>query len=209
MSELQHLNTSEILFGFSKQIRSLCFFTNLRSFSYMPYPCSLAFSLSLLFQLLHRHVFIFIFISNVFCKNTVLCIQVISSRIPYFSPGPLIQKGIFLTCMCLHSQDFHCWRCHPMTSFLSGWGEWPLKGIWRSPGCLAHYFLPVILFGVLPATPVQGDWQPAYKLLWGPCLDGKDVGVLVDDAAVWMELFYLFIYHYHYNFIIITASFLV
>lgn len=117
-----------------------------------------------------------------------------------------MQKEIFLTCMCLHSREFHCWHCHPMTSFLSEWGEWPLKGIRSPPGCWDHCLLPVILFGELPATTVQGDWQAAYKLLWRP-LDGKDVGVLVDDAAVRMELFYLFIYHYHYNFIIITTSF--
>lgn len=152
----------------------------------MPYPCSLSFSLSLPFQLLHLHIFIFI--SNVFCRNTALCIQAISSCIPYFSPGPLMPKGIFLTGMCLRSQDFHCWHCHPMTSFLSEWGEWPLKGMRRPPGCLDHYLLPVILFGVLPATPVQGDWlasclQALVKTLsawegcgspcwWCSCVDG-------------------------------------
>lgn len=104
----------------------------------MPYPCSLSFSLSFLFRLPHLHNSIFI--SNVFCKNTALCIQTISSCILYFSPGPLMQKGIFLPCMCLHSQEFHCWHCHPMTSFLSEWGELPLKGIWRPPGCLDHHF---------------------------------------------------------------------
>lgn len=77
------------------------------------------------------------------------------------------------------------------------------EGDLEAPGCLDHHLLLVFQFGVLPGTSLQA----AYKLLWRPCLDGKDVGVLVDDPAVWMELFYLIIYHYHYNFIIITLSF--
>lgn len=81
------------------------------------------------------------------------------------------------------------------------------EGDLEAPWVFRSSFLPVILFGVLPVTPVQGDLQAAYKLLRRPCLDGKDVGVLVDNTAVWMELFYLFIYHYHYDFIIITLSF--
>lgn len=76
------------------------------------------------------------------------------------------------------------------------------EGDLEATGRLDHSLLLVIWFGVLPGTPVQA----AYKLLRRSCLDGKDVGVLVDDTAVWMELFYLIIYHYHYDFIIITLS---
>lgn len=176
------------------------------SFLYMPYPCSLVFPFSSLSASASSHFHLHL--KRLLQEHSSLQWGHFQSHSLFLSWSSNTKRNI--SDMHMLTQSRLSFLALPSNDFILVWmGRVTPEGDLESPWVLRSLFAPVILFGVLPATPVQGDWQPAYKLLWRPCLDRKDVGVLVDDAAVWMELFYLFIYHYHHNFIIIAASFLV
>lgn len=144
------------------------------------------FPILLSFQLLHLHLFILM--STVFA-STWLCIQALPNCTPFFSPGPLMQKRIFLKCVCLHSQEFLCWHAiqwlHSCPNGERVSSEGDLEATW----VLRSLFAPCYLAWSAARRSCAGIFasclQASVKTLSG--WEGRmDVGVLVDDTAVWM-----------------------
>lgn len=125
---------------------------------------------------------------NCVCKHLALCTQALPSCAPFFSPGPLMQKRIFMQCVCLCSQEFPHWHAIQLPHSCPKWGVSP-EGDWEVTWVLRSLFAPCCLSWGAARHSCTGRFasclQALVKTLSG--WEGRmDVGVLVDDIAIWM-----------------------